>query len=114
MSTIYTLRDLVDYCYNNRNTRAYRNHTYEEIARDIVSKNLYNGVVYVEDSQGICGVCVFSVFHDLKQVYIHQIIAQRAGFRTLIHEARRRYPGYKIQGKRKDTIKTFKHLEIYG
>jgi hypothetical protein len=109
---MYTVKDIADFCHTHKGRRAFRNHSYNEIANDVYNAIQNNEMVYVEDDLGICGVCLYVPHFHSRIIYIKQIVCRSGsrGFATLVLEARKRFPGWAIQGSRDGKIVTFRHL----
>jgi hypothetical protein len=108
---MYTLRDVTDFCEKHKGQRGFPGANYSEIAKQIVYASRDSRLVIIEDYE-ICGVCVFTPFEYHKRLYINHIVAIRSGFASLIAEAKRRYPGWTIRGRRGNKIVTYKHLWV--
>lgn len=104
---LYTLKDLVDFCYKNKRHKGFREHTYERVAEQIVWAAKHNKLNLVEDQHGICGVIIATIYPARKIIYVHHIVAVRAGFKLLIKVAAMKYPDYEITGLRNSKLVTF-------
>lgn len=109
---LYTVKDLVDFCWRNKKRNGFKKHTWEEIARHLIWAVENNKLHTMEDNTGICGVVVATFKEFSKAIYIHHIVAVHRGFEAFIQFAFERYPEYAIQGMRHGKLITFnkKHL----
>ena len=114
-NTRYTLKQVVDFCWQHRGKHGFHNYTYEEASRAILYAADDNGLLIVCDDHGICGVVSFEENHKGRSIFINHIFGIRDGFRTMIHECFKRYPGYSVAGFRGPKIVTYQPRNLkYG
>lgn len=106
---LFTLKDIVDFCYANKRKRAFKNHDYNDVARKIIWADEKHFLHYIEsaDHASITGVVIAEVHHAARTIFIHEIVGLRGAMAELAAEAFRRYPNFKIQGQRNGITKTF-------
>lgn len=110
----YTLKDVVDFCYANKRSRAFKQCGYEEIAAAVINADLANKLVIAEDNLGICGCAIITERPASRSVYVHQIVARRGGFVSLVNHALTKWPGYSISGYRKGAMMFYNERNFYG
>lgn len=110
----YTLKEVADFCYENKGKRGFPGHDRASVERTICESADINSLHIVSDNRGLCGAIIISVNHEKREVYIHHIVAIRAGFATLVQEANKRFPEYAISGQRKSQLKTFNRRILNG
>lgn len=110
----YTLKDLVAFCYENKRHKGFKNFAWEQIGQQILDAVNHNKLYYVEDKYGVCGLCIASVKHAKKEIYIHHIVTVRSGFASLIAFADQKYPDYAITGLRRSKLVTFNKRHLWA
>lgn len=111
---LYTLRDLVDFAWENKKKHGFKGFNYEDIASEIHQAVLKNKLHYVADECGICGLAIATPYYASKRLYIHHIVATRSGLWTLLHYAKNKFPGFSLEGKRGKKIVTFNQRLLWA
>lgn len=104
-ATRFTLKEVVDFCVAHKKEKGFQEHNEDQIAHVIIEANKTNVLYIVADDIGLCGVCVARI--DGPTLYVHEIICTRNGFKTLIEEATKRFPGLEIRGERNEKLKIY-------
>ena len=104
---LYTLKDLVDFCYEHKRNKGFRRHSYSQIAQQILWADEHNKLYRVDDDRGLCGVAVATIKYARKELYIHHIVAVRGGFALFVHYAFTKFPEFSITGLRGSKLTTF-------
>ena len=111
----FTLKEILEFCWNNRGKNGFKHFTKEEAAATIVSAANYNNLDTFYDDNGICGAIIYTANAADRFVYVHHIFAIRGGFRSMIQEAFQRYPGYSVVGLRRQKDRTYNQRNLkYG
>ena len=100
MSTLYTLKDVAEFCYLNKKRRAFYHHCFNDVAKKVVDFDNRCGLTIVEDFLGICGVCLYQPKYNARIIYVHEIVCVRNGFKTLILKYAQDFPSFRVQGNR--------------
>ncbi len=112
----FTLKQVLDFCWEYRGKHGFKTFTYAQAAGAIVdAANNRNSLHVVSDDLGICGAIIITEKAESCHIFIHHIFTTRLGFRTLIQEAFKRYPGYSVVGLRKQKQVTYNYRNLkYG
>lgn len=107
----YTLKDVVDFCWNNKKHKGFKDHGYEHVADRVLWAADNGKLLIIEDNHGLCGICIFTRYPDW--IYIHHIVATREGFRNIAADLAERFGRIPIKGLRSSKLVTY-HFKDYG
>jgi len=97
----FTLKEVAEFCWDRKGSRAFKDYTYEEIASHIVEKAANKELVVVYDERGISGVCTYTrLSQGRRYLYINHIVCARGAFRHFLRAARERFPKWILAGQR--------------
>lgn len=111
-----TLEQVVVFCYQNQrryNKSEFIGRTCKEWANIITSAAERNKLYIVETPENqLIGACVATERPASKTIWVHDIVCRSNAFPTFIKELFKRFPDYKVSGKRnnKETTYTRKNL----
>lgn len=114
-----TLEQVAVFCYTNQ--RRYDKsgdimvRDLKEWARLVVQASRRNQLFVVDSpSKTLIGVCIATERPASKTIWVHDIVCKGNAFKTFIKEAFKRFPDYKITGKRGQKITTYTRKNLWA
>ena len=109
----YTLSDVTTFCHKHRKVRGFKGFSYNEIAEAVIWAADNGKLIFVADSKGIIGVCIYTIVRPVFKIYIHHIVAIRDGFSTLVSHCKDNFEHYSIAGSRNGKLVTFNNAKLW-
>lgn len=97
------LDEIFEFCWSHRGKNGFKDWPKPLVAA-YLAKEL-DRLLVVNDADGICGVCSYTVGNGY--VYVHHILAIRDGLRKIVEYGRKNFPGHFYAGARHGVVNSF-------